>query len=83
VQAGFDDRADISPDGSTVLVRTYRRVMAFTRPAGKPMAAAAKGADSFTISEGTGAAVRRFAVNLRSRPERGAELGGAQTRRPR
>jgi hypothetical protein len=32
--------ADISPDGSTILVRTYRRVLAFSRPAGKPVAAA-------------------------------------------
>jgi hypothetical protein len=76
--------ADISPDGSTVLVRTYRRVIAFTRPAGKSVAAAfarpscsapqidepqgeavafaAKGAGYFTISEGAGAAVHRFAV---------------------
>ena len=32
--------ADVSPDGSTVLVRTYRRVLAFSRPRGKPLAAA-------------------------------------------
>ena len=32
--------ADVSPDGNTVLVRTYRRVLAFVRPAGKPLAAA-------------------------------------------
>jgi hypothetical protein len=32
--------ADISPDGSTVLVRTYQSVLAFRRPAGRPLAAA-------------------------------------------
>lgn len=32
--------ADVSPDGSTVLVRTYRSVLAFTRPDGAPLAAA-------------------------------------------
>jgi hypothetical protein len=32
--------ADVSPDGSTVLVRTYRSVLAFARPAGKPLEAA-------------------------------------------
>jgi 5'/3'-nucleotidase SurE len=32
--------ADVSPDGSLVLVRTYRRVLAFARPRGKPLAAA-------------------------------------------
>jgi hypothetical protein len=32
--------ADVSPDGSTVLVRTYRSVLAFARPAGQPLAAA-------------------------------------------
>jgi hypothetical protein len=30
--------ADASPDGSTVLVRTYRSVLAFARPAGRPLA---------------------------------------------
>lgn len=30
--------ADVSPDGSTVLVRTYRSVLAFVRPAGAPLA---------------------------------------------
>jgi hypothetical protein len=76
--------ADVSPDGSTVLVRTYRRVLAFSRPRGKPLAAAfssppcdapqidegqgeavgfaANGASYFTISEGAGASVHRFAV---------------------
>jgi 5'/3'-nucleotidase SurE len=32
--------ADVSPDGSIVLVRTYRRVLAFARPKGRPLAAA-------------------------------------------
>jgi hypothetical protein len=32
--------ADISPDGSTILVRTYRRVLAFSRPAHATVAAA-------------------------------------------
>jgi 5'/3'-nucleotidase SurE len=32
--------ADVSPDGSVVLIRTYRRVLAFARPPGKPLAAA-------------------------------------------
>ena len=32
--------ADISPDGSTVLVRTYRRIVAFSRPARKPVTTA-------------------------------------------
>jgi 5'/3'-nucleotidase SurE len=32
--------ADVSPDGNIVLVRTYRRVLAFFRPAGKPLTAA-------------------------------------------
>ena len=32
--------ADVSPDGNLVLVRTYRRVLAFARPKGKPLAAA-------------------------------------------
>jgi len=32
--------ADVSPDGSLVLVRTYRRVLAFARPAGRPLATA-------------------------------------------
>jgi hypothetical protein len=32
--------ADVSPDGSLVLVRTYRRVLAFARPPGQPLAAA-------------------------------------------
>jgi 5'/3'-nucleotidase SurE len=32
--------ADVSPDGGIVLVRTYRRVLAFVRPPGKPLAAA-------------------------------------------
>lgn len=31
--------ADVSPDGSMVLVRTYRAVLAFTRPDGAPLAA--------------------------------------------
>jgi hypothetical protein len=35
--------ADVSPDGRTVLVRTYRAILAFTRPAGKPLAAAFAG----------------------------------------
>lgn len=30
--------ADVSPDGSTVLVRTYRAVLAFSRPDGAPLA---------------------------------------------
>jgi 5'/3'-nucleotidase SurE len=30
--------ADVSPDGSIVLVRTYRRVLAFARPRGAPLA---------------------------------------------
>ena len=76
--------ADVSPDGSTVLVRTYRRVLAFTRRAGAPLATAfdrpscdapqidepqgesvgfaADGASYFTISEGSGASVHRFAI---------------------
>lgn len=29
--------ADVSPDGSIVLVRTYRRVLAFARPKGRPL----------------------------------------------
>lgn len=32
--------ADVSPDGAVVLVRTYRSVLAFTRPDGAPLAAA-------------------------------------------
>ena len=32
--------ADISPDGSTVLVRTYQDVLVFERPAGRPLAEA-------------------------------------------
>ena len=32
--------ADVSPDGGTVLVRTYRSVLAFARPEGAPLAAA-------------------------------------------
>jgi hypothetical protein len=32
--------ADVSPDGSLVFVRTYRRVLVFARPPGKPLAAA-------------------------------------------
>jgi hypothetical protein len=32
--------ADVSPDDRTVLVRTYRAVLAFARPAGQPLAAA-------------------------------------------
>jgi 5'/3'-nucleotidase SurE len=32
--------ADVSPDGNVVLVRTYRRVLAFVRPNGAPLAAA-------------------------------------------
>jgi 5'/3'-nucleotidase SurE len=32
--------ADVSPDGSLVLVRTYRRLLAFARPAGQPLASA-------------------------------------------
>ncbi|HXY91387.1 MAG TPA: 5'/3'-nucleotidase SurE [Acidimicrobiia bacterium] len=32
--------ADVSPDGSLVLVRTYRRVLAFVRPPGASLAAA-------------------------------------------
>jgi hypothetical protein len=32
--------ADVSPDGSTVLVRTYRRVVAFRRPPGRALATA-------------------------------------------
>jgi hypothetical protein len=32
--------ADVSPDGTTVLVRTYRRVLAFTRRRGAPLATA-------------------------------------------
>jgi hypothetical protein len=32
--------ADVSPDGSIVLVRTYRRVLAFARPKGAQLAAA-------------------------------------------
>ncbi len=32
--------ADISPDGSTILVRTYGQVLAFARPARQPVAAA-------------------------------------------
>ena len=35
--------ADVSPDGSIVLVRTYRRVLAFARPKGAPLA------DAFTV----------------------------------
>src|ERR1700675_751445 len=31
--------ADVSPDGNMVLVRTYRRVLAFARPKGKSPAA--------------------------------------------
>ena len=76
--------ADVSPDGSTVLVRTYRRVLAFTRRRGAPLATAfdrpscdapqiderqgeavgfaADGASYFTISEGAGASVHRFAI---------------------
>ena len=30
----------MSPDGNVVLVRTYRRVLAFARPKGKPLEAA-------------------------------------------
>ena len=30
----------MSPDGNVVLVRTYRRVLAFVRPKGAPLAAA-------------------------------------------
>jgi hypothetical protein len=76
--------ADISPDGSAIVVRTYRRVLAFPRPAHRTVAAAfrrppclapeidepqgeaigfaANGASYFTISEGVGAAIHRFAV---------------------
>ena len=32
--------ADVSPDGGTVLVRTYRSVLAFSRPDGEPLPAA-------------------------------------------
>ena len=32
--------ADVSPDGNTVLVRTYRHVLAFARPKGEDLAAA-------------------------------------------
>jgi hypothetical protein len=32
--------ADVSPDGSMVLVRTYRSVLAFARPTGQPLGAA-------------------------------------------
>ena len=32
--------ADVSPDGAVVLVRTYRSILAFTRPDGAPLAAA-------------------------------------------
>ena len=32
--------ADVSPDGNTVLVRTYRHVLAFARPKGQDLAAA-------------------------------------------
>ncbi len=75
--------ADISPDGGTILVRTYRRVLAFSRgPRGTVASAfrrppceapqlderqgeavgfAANGASYFTISEGVGAEVHRFA----------------------
>jgi 5'-nucleotidase len=35
--------ADVSPDGSMVLVRTYRRVLAFARPADAPLV------DAFTV----------------------------------
>ena len=76
--------ADISPDGSTILVRTYGYVLAFSRskrgtvaaafrrppcsapqidePQGEAIGFAANGASYFTISEGVGAAVHRFAV---------------------
>jgi hypothetical protein len=76
--------ADIAPDGSTILVRTYRRVLAFSRskhgtvagafrrpsclapqidePQGEAIGFAANGASYFTVSEGVGAAVHRFAV---------------------
>ncbi len=96
--------ADVSPDGSTVLVRTYRRVLAFTRRRGKPLDSAfgrppcdapqiderqgeavgfaADGASYFTISEGSGASVHRFAIHpplARLNPV----TGGAPARRPR
>jgi 5'/3'-nucleotidase SurE len=59
--------ADVSPDGSIVLVRTYRRVLAFARPKGAPLA------DAFAIdpcpapqaSEPQGEAVG-FAANGRA-----------------
>jgi hypothetical protein len=56
--------ADVLPDGSTVLVRTYRRVLAFSRPRGKPLAAAFSRppCDAPQIDERQGEAVG-FAAN--------------------
>jgi hypothetical protein len=43
--------ADIAPDGSTVLVRTYQDVLVFRRPAGQPLAAAFEAAPCSAPSE--------------------------------
>ncbi len=43
--------ADISPDGSTVLVRTYQDVLVFRRPAGEPLASAFESAYCSAPSE--------------------------------
>lgn len=43
--------ADLSPDGSTVLVRTYRDVLVFRRPADEPLAAAFEAAPCSAPSE--------------------------------
>jgi len=56
--------ADISPDGSTILVRTYRRVLAFSRPARRTVAAAFRRPPCVApqIDEAHGEAIG-FAVN--------------------
>ena len=53
------DGADISPDGSTVLVRTYQGVLGFRRPAGRPVAEAfsAAACAAPSVSEAQGEAI--------------------------
>jgi len=51
--------ADISPDGSTVLVRTYQDVLVFERPQGRPLAEAfeAKPCSAPSLAEPQGEAI--------------------------